>query len=254
MKKFYLLLVCTVLSGCATISGVEDRTDIDLGSATIYRDQWVRLSPLDVHVEPAELAQYAPKVLFIPFRVTQEMENANSAGYAAARGVWQTWLSMRLFPSMEFTGDQIPYRRDRAVQLGVARGADMVVGGFVTYLYAGGTAGDTQIAMQVEALDTRTGQVVWSMAQSGLMPASSKKDYAIFSVRDRLPSDPLYACTKAIAIDMGKKVQNWMAGPPKALGQLEQIDKDVHDAIFPERNKVPAPRGMNEQPRENKSF
>ena len=254
MKKLCMLLACLGLFGCATVSGVEDRTNIELGSATLYRDQWVRLSPLEVHIQPAELAQYAPNVLFIPFRVTQEMENPSSAGYAAARAVWQTWLSMRLFPAMEFTGDQTPYRRDRAVQLGRARGVDMVVGGFVTYLYAGGTAGDTQIALQVEGLDTRTGQVVWSMAQSGMMPANSKKDYAIFSVQERLPSDPLYASTKAIAIEMGKKVQNWIAGPPEGLGKFEQLDKDVHDALFPERNKVPAPRGMDEQPREERSF
>lgn len=254
MKTLYLLLLCVLLSGCATVQGIDDHSSIDLNSQTIYRDQWVRKSPLEVHVQPARQATYAPKALFIPFRVTQNMENSNAVGYSAARTVWQTWLTMQLFPAMEFTGDPTPYRRDRAVQLGRARGANIVIGGFVTYLYAGGTAGDTQIALQVEALDVSTGQVIWSMAQSALMPSSSKKDYIFFAVKDRLPTDPLHACTKGIAIDMGKTLQNWLSGPPPAMSDTDKMDQDVRDTLFPERNKVPAPRTGASEEQDQRSF
>lgn len=215
MKKhlFFLLFFLGLLglTGCATTQFIDDSTNFELASQpTFYRNHWVRLSPAEVHIEPLHEATYAPKVLFMPFRVTQDMEHARTAGYSASRTVWQTWTGMQIFPTMEFTGDPTPYRRDMAVMLGRKRGADLVIGGFVTYLYPGGTAGDTQIALQVEGIDTHSGQVVWSLSQSAAMPASTKKDYLLFAVREKMPSDPLYMCTKSIASDLGRYVKRWM--------------------------------------------
>ena len=212
MKKYLLFLMLVVgLTGCATTSFIDDSTNFELATQpTLYRNQWVRLSQAEVHIEPMYEATYAPKVLFMPFRVTQDMEHARTTGYSASRTVWQTWTGMQIFPSMEFTGDPTPYRRDMAVMLGRKRGADLVIGGFVTYLYSGGTAGDTQIALQVEGIDTHSGQVVWSMTQSASMPASTKKDYLLFAVKEKMPSDPLYMCTKSIAQDLGRYVKRWM--------------------------------------------
>ena len=118
----------------------------------------------------------------------------------------------------------------------------MVIGGFVTRVYAGGTAGDSDLAIQLEAHDTRTGQLVWSMAQSGMIPASRTSDYFIFATTSRLPSDPLYAITQAIASDMGVQVQNWMAGGPAPLSRVQEVDRRAHDVLFPRPDPVPAPR------------
>lgn len=212
MKNYlFLLLLLIGLSGCATANFIDDSTHFELATQpTFFRNQWVRLSPAEVHVEPLHEVAYAPKVLFIPFRVTQDMEHARTAGYSAGRTVWQTWTGMRVFPTMEFTGDPTPYRRDTAVMQARKRGADLVIGGFVTYLYPGGTAGDTQIALQIEGIDVHSGQVVWSLSQSASMPASTKKDYLLFAVKEKMPSDPLYMCTKSIAQDLGSYVKRWM--------------------------------------------
>jgi hypothetical protein len=149
---------------------------------------------------------------------------------------------MRLFPAMEFSGDDTPYRRDRAVQLGRHRGVDMVVGGFVTYIYAGGTAGDTQVAIQLEAHDTRSGQLVWSLAQSGRIPASRTTDYFVFATRTRLPSDPVHAVVQALAGDMGKIIQTWTAGPAGPGSTMDEMDKKAQDILLAPRDPVPPPR------------
>ena len=238
-----VLLSALVLTGCATAGAIDERVDFDLATQpTVYRDQWVRLSNLEVHVEPAHGAAYAPRVLFMPFRVTQEMSDPTMAGFGLARVVYQTWLSMRLYPTMEFSGDSTPYRRDRAVQLARQRGADMVVGGFVTYLYPGGTVGDTQVSLQIEGIDVATGQIVWSMAQSGLVPVALKKDYLIFAVKHRMPSDPLHAATRAIAAETGRQMQNWLSGGPRPTETVDRLDTMTRDAIFPNRDAIPAPR------------
>jgi hypothetical protein len=154
---------------------------------------------------------------------------------------------MRIFPAMEFTGDTVPFRRDRALELGRFRNVDVVVGGFVTHLYAGGTAGDSQLAVQIEAYDTHSGQMIWSMAQSGLMPASRTTDFFLFATRTRVPSNPLQAIAQAIAIDTGTILQNWISAPPPQT-RLQQLDESARDALFRERDPVPPPRRPEDSP------
>ena len=242
---FALVLACSfmfALTGCSTTRAFDEHVNFDpAGKTTVYRDSWVQRMPPQVHVQPASAAPHNLKVLFVPFRVTQQIENPTILGYGAARAVWHTWLTMQLFPNLEFSGDDTPYRRDRAVQLGRMRGADMVVGGFVTRVYAGGTAGDSDLALQVEAHDTRSGQLVWSMAQSGMIPASRTSDYFFFATKFRMPSDPLQAIAQALAGDMGAQVQKWIAGPSPET-RVQEIDRKVHDTVFPPADPVPAPR------------
>ena len=243
MRYLACLLLAFALSGCATGRGIDEHIHFDpAGKTTIYRDQWVQRNPPEVHVKPITHEGAPLKALFIPFRVTQPIDNPDMLGYSLARVVWQTWLSMQLFPAMEFSGDSTPYRRDRAVQLGRMRGVDIVIGGFVTYIYAGGSGADSQVAIQLEVHDTHSGQLVWSMAQSGILPASRTNDYFLFATKSRMPSDPIQAIMQVIAGDMGKVVQNWTAGPPGPAQGMQKLDRQAHDVLFPPRDPVPAPR------------
>lgn len=250
MKQPQLLFLCLIVlfaaTGCSTMRGIDEQVHFNPSDKiTFYRDSWVQRNPPEVHVSPSSGAPSDLKVLFIPFRVTQPMDHPGILGYTTARTVWQTWLTMQLFPNLEFTGDDTPYRRDRAVALARARGADMVVGGFVTYVYAGGTAGDSQMAIQVEAHDTRSGQMVWSMAQSGMLPASRTTDYFLFATKSRMPSDPLHAIAQVIASDMGRQIQNWISGPSPET-RAQELDRKTKEILLPPRDPVPAPRSPQE--------
>lgn len=239
-------LLLLTLMGCTTMRGLDEHVIIDpSGKNIVYRDAWVQRNPPNVHVSPVSAAPSGLKVLFIPFRVTQPIDNPTILGFTTARIVWQTWLQMQLFPNLEFTGDDVPYRRDRALQLARGRGADMVVGGFVTHVYSGGTVGESQLALQLEAYDVRSGQLVWSMAQAGKVPAPQTTDYFIVSTKTRMPSDPLQTITQVLASDMGLQVQNWIAGP-SVQTEWQKTDRQMHDAILSPRDSVPAPRTGHE--------
>lgn len=239
-----LLLFALLAAGCGTARGIDEQIHFNPSDKTIiFRDAGVQRNPPEVHVQPRTAAPSDLRVLFLPFRVTQPMDNPTVAGYTAARTFWQTWLTMRVFSNLEFSGDDTPYRRDRAVALARARGADMVVGGFVTYLYAGGTAGESQVSLQVEAHDVRSGQMVWSMSQSAMMPAPRTNDYFLVSTRTRLPSDPLHAIVQVIAGDMGSQVQDWMSGP-SVESRLERLDRQTRERLLPQRDPVPSPRNI----------
>jgi hypothetical protein len=172
-------------------------------------------------VYPKDASGSDPSVLFVPFRVTQKITDPEMIGYAQSRTVYQTWLSMEIFPAMEYAAEQGPFRRDRALALAQAKGADLVVGGFVTYYLAGGGTADSQLAIQVEIYDVPSGQLVCSMAQSALMPARETNDFIIFAVKTRLPSDPMYALTKTMAEDMGQLLRGWFGSGPDGRGETE---------------------------------
>ena len=215
-RTFARLILCfcltlPALAGCgSTMRTVEESVAFDFsGPVTFYKDQWARREPPLVYVHPSEKADSQLTALFMPFRVTQPISQPEIIGYSQARVVWQTWLSKRLFSIMEFDGDNGPFRRDRAIALARAKGADLAIGGFVTYYYAGGSEFESRLALQIEMYDTASGQLVWSMAQSAVMPARAINDYIVFATQTRLPADPMYALAKAIAEDTAKLLASW---------------------------------------------
>lgn len=207
------VLLCLALAfpvftpGCAY---VDDKVSFEIADKTVfYRDQWARREAPLVYVQPSETTDSQLTALFVPFRVTQPITDPEIIGYTQARIVWQTWLSKRLFPVMEFDANQGPFRRDRAIAAARLKGADIVIGGFVTYYYPGGSEADSQVALQVEIYDVASGQLVWSMGQSALMPAREVKDYIVFATQTRSPTDSMFALTKTIAEDMGDIIARW---------------------------------------------
>lgn len=228
---FFALLLPGFVSGCGVVT---DRVNFDMsGPPTLYRDQWARREAPVVYVQPAEVTDTPLTAVFMPFRVTQKISDPEMVGYSQARVVWQTWLNKRLFSVMEFDADNGPFRRDRAVALARAKGADLAIGGFVTYYYAGASDADSQVALQVEIYDAASGQLIWSMAQSALMPARQVNDYIVFATETRGPSDPMYALAKAMAEDMGDILARWTptVGGPRFDQKGGPAPKPVHPSF-----------------------
>lgn len=213
-----VLLICTLnLAGCGTQAGqmLSNHVDFDLASQpTIYSDNWVRLSPVQIYVHPDVSPETPPKALFVPFRMTQRMEEATPIGRNISHIVWQTWLQNQVLGTIEFSNSSTPYRPDIALSLGRQRGADLVIGGYITHFLDGGTAGESVASIAVEAYDVRSGNLLWSMAQAGSMPRDNVSDYLLFAVKSRMPTDPVAAIVSAMARDMGLKIRDWANPQP----------------------------------------
>lgn len=201
IRILLLILLCILcFSGCAT----HERLDFSLSSKPhYYLDNYVEMSKPEVHVYPV-MKLGGIKVVFVPFKVVPPMDKPEMIGYSLARGFWQTWASMEVFDQFEFIAEAGPFRRDLAIAYARARGADMVVGGFVTHLFAGGNSSDNRLSLQVEAYDVSSGLLVWSMAQGGVIPAPKTRDYIIFATRQKLTTDPLQVLNSAIAQSLGE--------------------------------------------------
>lgn len=207
-----LLCFLILLAACSsqTTRSISNSGDFDLASeATIYIDNWVRRGPVQVYVHPDIAPSTPPKALFMPFRVTQKMENAVTIGRNISTMIWQTWLQNKVLSTIELARTETPYRPDIALAMGRQRGADLVIGGYITHFVDGGTVGDTTVSIAVEIYDVHNGNLLWSMAQGGLMQSSKVNDYLLVATRTRMPTDPAAAVITALAQDMGLKVRDW---------------------------------------------
>ncbi len=200
-----MLLSILFLSGCS----VAESTNFDFsGKTTYHADNLVVRDEPQIYVYPVtEVGNI--KVLFVPFKVVQRIDQPEMIGYSLAKGFWNTWSGMRVFDQFEFAPDAGPFRRDLAVAYARARGADMVVGGFVTHLFAGGNSSANRLNLQIEAYDVASGLLVWSMAQGGALAAPKTRDFIVMDVKTKQAADPINVINTALAVDMGEIMLRW---------------------------------------------
>ena len=227
----YLTPACLILvlaGGCSTSVGRSISSNIEFspgGERTIYWDDWVRKGEPQIFVSPDRAAEKPPTAVFMPLRMTQKMEHANSISYNMSRIVWQTWLQQNTLPTIEFADGAPPYRPDLALAYGRQRKADLVIGGTINYFNDGGTVGDSAVSLSLEIYDVKTGNMIWSFGQACLMQVTKVNDYLLFATKSRMPTDPATACLTAAAADLARMVQAWAYNIPPAksgLGSLFQ--------------------------------
>ncbi|MGE4299222.1 MAG: hypothetical protein AB7E47_14485 [Desulfovibrionaceae bacterium] len=222
MKHLCIVLAWALLmGGCSSgmhttadiLNGDTWHTNLDLsGRATRYVDEQVQLPARpDILVHPATSLMRPPSAVFFPLRVLQDMPDRQHMGREIGRVFWKTWLRGQVFPTFEYAQDAPWNGAAKALATARAMGAELAVGGDITYLYASGTAGDSEMAMRLEIYDVASGELIWSMEHSGMMTERITQDYILFMQKSRLPASPLYAITSAIATDMAAPVKEWIA-------------------------------------------
>ena len=220
-----LLAGLVLLGGCSVAQSSRSvNLDLDLASQpTFFVNNWVEKSPVQLFVYPTAPPDEPPKALFMPLRLTQRMENAVTVGHNVSRLIWQSWLQAQVLPVIEFAYTNTPYRPDLALAMARQKGADLVIGGYITHLLDGGTNGNSEASLALEIYDVKTGNLIWSMAQGGYIQKAKISDYLLFAVKTRMPNDPTTAVLMALGADMGLKVREWIypKGPEKPWHGME---------------------------------
>ncbi len=229
MKSFQAALRCVLalpllvaLTACGAVSSISSAggavaPKINLaGDAKtplqIQLTNWVRRAKPQIYVKPSHSPDKAPTALFVPLRVTQEIRDPVSVSRNLSRTVWQAWLSLKTFAVLEFAGDAQPYNPERALALGRKKGADLVVGGYITHYLDGGHTGASEVSISLEVWETATGTLLWSLAQGGLLEYQSYHDFYLVSLRTRQPMDPPALILYTLAIECGRPVAAWANG------------------------------------------
>ncbi len=226
MKK-YLLILLLALSACTHFE-----TQIATQSV-YYQDTEVSLSQLMVYSRP-EKPHYGPlSALFYPFHVTQTMYKGSDWGQLVAKGVWQNWTSLQVFPSMVYDDNLIYRGLDEALFTARSRGYDLLVVGFVPYLYLGHTVDDSAVSIQVKIYETKRGQLVCSFEQSGRIEKKMDDDFIFVKREHRMPDSAFYKIIQAIASDMAVPLTSW--------ARYENTNQGMVAGLMPNMVQIQAP-------------
>ena len=163
----------------------------------------VLADPPVIHVRPVTDVSCLKGVM-LPLRVTQKMDNPERTGYRVGKMSWQTWAGLGVFDYMEYVPEAGPFRLDTALRIARSKGADMVVGGYVTHFLSGATVAQSSLAGQVEASDVSSGLLVWPLAKAPAIPRPESNDSILSATPKQMPGDPIYPLTNARAAGMGK--------------------------------------------------
>lgn len=238
-RVLQLSLLLAAFVAIASASGCAGST-ADLTSTPILKVEppvTVAYSP-QVYVHPKQYAERPLTAVFLPFRMEQSIRDSSHYGREIARFYYQTWLSQKLFPVMEFVEDAKAqahgFGQAKAVAAARAKGADLAITGRVTRFMAGGSVGTSEMAIRLEIYDAHSSQLIWSLAHSGQMKDAFTKDYILFLQRSNLPSDPTYAITASIARNMAIPVKKWLNPTPSQLAAQRKANHADETLLSPE--------------------
>ncbi len=175
----------------------------------ITYDAAVVVSPIRVYVQPNIAPAEPLRGLFVPLRVTQNIAQHLSISRSMSRQLWQVWLAQESFAALEYDDRIVPDRVEDALALARARGANVLIGGYITHYLDGGTVGDSQVSIQMELYEVATGNLLWSMGQGGSIDKQQAQDYYLVGVQARMPADPAGLTARSLAYDMGAKIARW---------------------------------------------
>lgn len=227
LRLWALVCLTLVAGGCSPLHDPAGGGTIDLTTpGTLYTNSKIYRGDIQVMVHPNINLEQPPAALFVPLGLTQAMHDSLPVSEGVSRQVWQQFLSEGTFSTLELADMAPPYRTDLALPLARSKGADMLVGGYITYYLDGGQTGNTKISLQLEVYDVKSGEMLWSLAHAGLLPYQSARDYLLLQVKSRMPADPMSAVIAAVAGDMARLLHMWtspqsFAAPQKFSGSDE---------------------------------
>ena len=176
----------------------------------ILSDNFVRRQKPAVYVQPQEPLDHKPTALFVPLRMVQSMNQAVTFSDMLSRQIWQVWLSLGIFQTLEYAPYAGPFDRSRALALARQKHAEVLVGGYINHYMDGGANGTSSVSLALEVYDVKSGNMIWSIATSGLMEKEKKHDFYLFEITERNPQDPSGLIARSLAWDMGKLLQKWV--------------------------------------------
>lgn len=213
-KIVILFLVIGVCAGCArspddSYSGIALTGDLS-APFQVKIDNFVRRQAPVAYVQPSGPLGYKPTALFVPLRMMQQMNNAVTFSDMLTRQIWQVWLSLGAFSTLEYAPQAGPFERSNALALAKQKGAQILIGGYINHYMDGGSGGESSLSLVIEAYDVNTGNMIWQIAQGGLMDRETKHDFYLFTITERNPADPSGLIIRSLAWDMGNVVKKWV--------------------------------------------
>lgn len=205
-----ITIFCLLFVGAC--SPHNHNVNLELGQATLYTNVPVRkLEQSKVSLRPKNSPAGSPSAIMLPLKMRQNMTRGYQVSGEISRVFWTAWLDQEVFPAFQYIDNPRiqTNRQDDAIAMARSMGADLAVYGEISYLISGGSVDNTQLALRVQIVDARSGQLLWILEDSGFVAKMSQQDWLFLKHEGRMPDDPLYLITQAIAVDMAAPVRAW---------------------------------------------
>lgn len=212
-----LALLLPLLDGCGRNVTVGLKGEM----ATPYHIQYdatVDRKPPAIYVRPNVSPNAAPTALFVPLRITQNITRFQALSRNVSRQIWQVWLSQNAFSTLEYDDAVIPYRVADALPLARAKGAQLLVGGYIQHYLDGGSVGNSSLSLNIEVYEVATGTLLWSISQGGNFEKKQTADFFLVDAQARMPEDPMGILVRTLAHDMGLEILYWVHPDARSKG------------------------------------
>lgn len=232
------LLLCALLLLCAAGCGGPVELDADLREVRIsVEESVIRGYSPQIYVHPQDAPQRELTAVMMPFYVMQSMDNPFHYGKEVSKVFWQTWLQDEVFKTFEFLDTPAWPGEKAGIAQARSMGADLAVGGEITTFLSGGTLGDSELALRLKIYDAHTGALIWSISHAGRLNQRGTQDYLFFTKTSKLPYEPIYAITLALAHDMAKPIKKWMEDFRKKDREAKEAEKEAREAEEAEKSE-----------------
>ncbi len=218
-RKFFAVTFCilTFFATACVPSGPNAKLSTHGETATplhVISDARVTVSPIRVYVRP-DISPTTPlKGLFVPLRVTQDMASPKNLSYNLSRQIYQVWLAQKAFVALEYNDYNIPFQVSDALALARSKGANVLIGGYISNFLDGGTVGTSTVSIQIEMYEVATGSMIWSLAQGASIEKKQAVDLFTTGYQERMPEDAAGLMVRSVGFDIGDRIARWVRGMP----------------------------------------
>lgn len=221
----FFVVICTLLCSCSTIKGTAryiadstdefvntrgGRADFDLGSGMrIYKDANIYTGEIVTRVHPTANLERKPTALFVPLGLVQNSRDHQAVSLGVSRLVYESFLAEQTFAALEYYDYIVPYRAEDMLPVAREKGADYLIGGVINQYYDGGATGDSRFAMQLYVYQVESGDLMWSLHHSGVLPYKPDADNSFYKVKTRMPVNPMSTLISAVSGELATLIHYW---------------------------------------------
>lgn len=239
----FFLAISALLCSCSTIKGTaryisdsadefvnapNGRVDYDLAQGwRFYKEAGIYTGEIVTRVHPTANLEEKPTALFVPLGLVQNSRDHQAVSLGVSRLIYECFLEEQTFAALEYYDYQVPYRAEDMLPVARQKGADYLIGGVINQYFDGGAAGDSRFAVQLYVYQVESGDLMWSMHHSGVLPYKPDSDYALFKVKHRMPVNPMSTLIAVVGGELATLMHYWTD-----VVTMQERERKAHDESF----------------------
>lgn len=228
-RTHFLFLVFILLSGllcsCSTISGTArylsdstgeymnvrgGRTEFDLDNGLrVYKDANIYTGEIVTRVHPTANLEAKPTALFVPLGLVQNNRDHEAISRGVSRLIYESFLQEQTFAVLEYNDYVIPYRTEDMLPAAREKGAEYLIGGLINQYYDGTNTGESRFAMQLFVYQVDSGDLMWSLSHSGVLPYKPDAHNGFYKVKTRMPVNSMTTLISTVGSELATLLHYW---------------------------------------------